>query len=435
MPITIWKPREYAQGFAETGADDPPAPFLPINGEVAAAPYNRDTKVREVTRFTGSTTQHYRDTGEFEVTIPHGYVEPSDVREGYLVTIEDAVYMIEDYEWERTEDGYFCTISGRDLGGLLDRHIPTYRRESGRLEGDIKEFMTRFFSSYFVAKGDINLALPERCGWFRDAERMAEGGWVAYENEALASINANDSSANMEIISYGAALRILTSYKDMGYRFDVRFDETLGLHTLQLVLYKPEDEGILLRSDGRGVSGFSYSRETRETVNAAFVFAKSRWVNEYGVGWKQAEEPIYTHYLLPFKEDGANWAEVANAWSGIAIDLGEVPAEEDTEGGDVTAWMQGQLVDIYSAPIETVTFSYDNRGAYKYGEHFGLGSLVSLVDDYTGAGLTARLTGVTTKYEAGKPKEYDFVFGDKRPTQADKLKRKFSLIDRKTYSI
>ena len=439
MPITIWKPREYAEGFATSGVE---GSFVPANGEVAAAPYNRDTKIREVTRFTGYTERHYRDTGYFELVIPQGSVEPSDIKAGYLVSVEDYVYMIEDYAWELTEDGYEVTISGRDLGGLLDRHIPTHRRESGSLSApkraDLKAFLLPFFESYFEYSGDINQALPEKCGWFRDAERMPEGGWIAFEGVAEdQSESAEESSANVEIVSYGEALRIMAGYKKMGYRFDVKYDELLGIHTLQLVLYKPDeaDEGILLNSRGRGVSDFSYSFEAQEAVNAAFVFAKSRWVQAYGGTWTQAEEPIHITYMLPFEQEGANWAEVANAWSGVAIDLGEVPEENDLAGGDAVRWMRGQLVDIYREPVETVKFSYDNSGACKYGQHFGLGSSVSIADDYLGVGLTARLTGVTTNYEAGEPKSYDFVFGSERLTQADKLKRRFSYIDRRTYSI
>lgn len=437
MPITIWKPREYATGFADNGAE---GGYLPDNGEVAATPYNRDTKIREVTRYTGSTTRRYRDYGEFEMTIPQGYVEPSDVKAGYLATIEDAVYMIEDYTWELTESGYECTISGRDLGALLDRHIPTHRRESGMVSaqnmGNVVSFLEKFFTSYFVYSDDINLALPERCGWFRDTERKPADGWVIVSGETEGDTGA--SSAEFELMSYGAWLRIVAAYRDMGYRFNVPFNETLGLHTVQLELYKPsptDTQEILLKSDGRGVSGFSYSYETREAVNAAFVIAKSRWVNVYGVGWEQAEDPIHTTYLLPFERNGANWAEVANDWSGIAIDLGEAPADQDAAAGDAIAWMRDQMGDIYTNPVTTVEFSYDNSGAYKYGQHFGLGSIIHLADEYTGIGVTARLMGVTTKYEAGASKGYDFVFGDERLTQADKLKRKFSYIDRKTYSI
>lgn len=442
MPLTIWKPREYENEFRlSVAGGDFPAGF-PINGDHAAPPYNRDTKVREVTRFTGKTYRYYRETGEFEITIPQGYVEPSDVQAGYLVTIDGYVYIIEDYEWTLTDQGYQCTISGRDLGGLLDRYIPTHRRVSGAIEApqgsSIVAFMEKFFTSYFNVNHDINEKLPERCGWFRDSDRKLSSGWVALETDINEPDEVNEDSASVEIVSYGDVIRIMTGYHDMGYRFDVVYDENLGVHTVQLVIYKPfndTDDDVLFRVGGRGVSGFYYSKETRDAINAAFVFVKSRWFTELGVGWKQTEEPENIQYFLPFERNGRNWADVANNWSGIAIDLGEVPAENDVAGGDAEKWVDKQLIDVYRAPIETAGFSYDNSGAYKFGEHFGIGSLISIADDYTGVGLTARLTGVVTSYDAGKAKEYDFVLGDKRLSQADKLKRRFSHIDRIIYSV
>lgn len=435
MSITIWKPRQYAEGFADNGEE---GVFAPTNGEVANVLYSRDVKVREVARFTGSTTQRYRNAGEFEITIPQGYVLPSDVQDGHLVTIGDTVYMIEDYTWEVTEEGYQCTISGRDLNGLLDRHIPTHRRSSGSVQTSaaaIRNFFDRFFTSSTFISDEVSTLLPEQCGWFRDTDRRPADGWVVVTGVDEGALGA---SGSYELVSYGAIMRIMTGYHEAGYRFNAAFDEALGLHTVQIEVYKPADSGVLLNSKGRGVSGFSYSRETRDEVNAAFIVAKSRWYRTYGPGsniWEQGEEPIYSYFLAPFKKEGANWAEVANRWRGVAIDLGEVPEDEDTEGGAVWDWMRGQLEDFYQTPTETIEFSYDNSGAYKYGQHFGLGSLVSIADDYTGVGATLRLVGVTTKYEAGQAKGYDFTFGSERITQADKLKSKFSRIDRKTYSV
>lgn len=436
MPLTIWKPRQYAQGFADKGAE---GSFLPDNGEHAAAPFNRDTKVREVTRFTGWTIRKYCDAGEFEAIIPAGYVEPGEVVPGYLVTIDDYVYMIEGYEWTLTESGYECTISGRDLGALLERHVPTFRRASGAISAEtvegMKSFLQPFFTSYFNYASDINNELPETCGWFRDVERRPLGGWVVIDPDESDGEPGSYTSADVELISYGAALRLMASYRDLGYRFNCSFNEGIGLHTLQLELYKPQDSGVMLRSTGRGVSGFTYSRDTRDAVNAVFAVALSRWGFGNGMGWVQAEEPIYGRYGFQYDINGANWAEIANAWSGAALDLGEIPEENDATAEAGAAWMREQVKDAYQTEALTVEMEYDNSGAYRYGEHFGLGSQVTIKDDFLNIASVARLVEVETKYEAGAAKAYGFKFGDNRITQADKLKKKFSHLEKKSYSV
>ena len=442
VSIIIWQPRQYTPVWAIVGNDGSGrVRYRPCNSEPAAEPYHKDALIREVTRYTGWTQEYYANSGEMEITIPAGQVQPEDIARGRFVQIDGKQYEIEDYEWSLTNGGYEVTISGRDFGGRMDREIPTIRDASGVISGDmtyVEEIARAFFDSYYMNETNAAFNLPEYAGWFRDADRKPEGGWVVWqiegEHDLGETFNA-EGGGELELVSYGALLRYMMNFYDLGYRFSFVFNQEAGLFQLQMQLYRPEESGVVLHSTGRGVSGFKYALEGRDTVNAAFVCAKSRWFKALDAEAVSSEDPVYPILSLQFKQEGSNWADVANNWSGRVLDCGEVPEENDTSIDAARAWLEGQTVDIYQTPAETVEFSYDNSGPYKYGVHFGLGSKVHLVDEFLNIGLSQRLRGVKTKYEAGKAKEYEFEFGDQRRTTADKLLKRLSELDRKNYSI
>ena len=63
MPITIWMPARYAEGFAYDETTG-----VPVNGETEQSPYDRDTKVCEITQYKGWKESHFCACGEFEAT-------------------------------------------------------------------------------------------------------------------------------------------------------------------------------------------------------------------------------------------------------------------------------------------------------------------------------------------------------------------------------
>lgn len=443
MSLIIWQPRQYADGWATVGNDSGETRhrYRPCNNYPAGEPYDKDALIREVTRFTGWTQENYADTGEMEIVIPAGQVLPSDIKKGRMLAVDGRHYVIEDFTWTLEAEGWACTVSGRDFGGRMDKEIPTARDASGAVSGDmtyIYDMATYFLKSYEQNETSAAFNLPEYAGWFRDLEREPASGSVVWDIEGeydLGEAFNAEANGDLEIVSYGALIRYMCNFYDLGYKFVFDYDHEKELHTVQIQLYRPEDSGVIFRDNGRGVSGFEYAFESRDTVNAAFVCAKSRWRQGLNEDPTKAEEPTYPLLSLPFKKEGAGWHDVANNWSGRVVDCGEVPEENDTSISAARAWIEGQTIDVYQNDTESVAFEYDNSGFYKYGVHFGLGSKVAIYSDYLGLAATQRLYGVKTKYEAGKAKSYEFEFGDQRRTTADKLLKRFAEIDRKTYSI
>ena len=281
MPITIWKPREYGGGFSYHGGA---GGTLPINGEAADAPFDRDTKVREVARFTGWKKTYFCDTGEFEITTQA--VTPDDVKAGFMVDIEGEQFVIEDVRWEYGDDGYSCTFSGRDFWKFPENQIAhRWIGESFHITGYDDEFtgetLARAVSDWFTTMA---------AGWWRDRLRFPNAdagvGWQDWNkivrfdlsNTTQAAVLAKTLSANVtDIMSYASEWRMFCNWFGVGLRFDFEFDEIAGVYLIKPVFYDGKDRGIVVNTTDRGVSGFEYEKNTRGTVNAAFCMFESNY--------------------------------------------------------------------------------------------------------------------------------------------------------------
>lgn len=442
MSVIIFKPRQYAPDFAF----EPPSPS---NGDVADAPYDKDTRVREVTRYTGSKTLKYADTGEFSITLLAGQAKAEDVKDGYLMLIDGDPFIIEAYTWSLTENGYECDVSGRDFGAYLDNAICTkYPNKdeayNGSTDGkisidDVTGLIARFFDGNTNPHSwDWNVEAPEHCGWFRDDERKGAAWYSTAFEDTSATGERRGSNVVQEVMSYGAILRTFCNWYGIGYRWRVEWNEASGLYSVGIELYNRADSSnVMIRSTMRGVSGFSYDYDARDSVNAVIHSASSQWYQPDPTGgYVQDEENKHAILGVSFDPGSAvNYAEVANSWRSKFVDLGDVPQESDATSADALKWISEQdITENYSKPTEKISFTYDNSGIFKYGEHFKMGSRVTIVDDFLGIGSDQQLTEVQTNYDAGEPKSYAFSFGDSTVTQADKLKRKFAEIDRRTYA-
>lgn len=455
MPITIWKPAEYNEVFSR---DVSGASQSAINGIYAAAPYDNDTKVCEIARFTGWKQLYYADTGEFEVVVSAGQVRPGQVKRNYLVNFDGDMFVIEDFEWNKTSEGYECVISGRDMGRYLDDEII-----KGFLVGDslnywkvesegktsvrnINAFLRGFFRQTAAAGGAINWNSP--VGWFRDTKRCeTKNTFIRYDftDEEATLAEEKGSKIVTDILSYGSTLRKLLAYFGIGYRWDVA-PKAAGLATVALVLYDHGAGDVTMRADGRGVSNNSYYERYRGSCNAAHVDAVSAWAtpanmhyryrtgfDETGWWFDETNAEKNARFMQYSTSSYANWAEVAADWRERYIDLAKCPEENQATLEDFLAWVDTNSEDYRVPPEIGYSFSYDNSGAYKYGVHFSLGSTVTIQDDFLGITVTQRLTGVKETFVGGASKGYDFEFGDQSITRKNAISRKFVELNRKTY--
>ena len=492
MPLIIWEPRRYEQAWPAVDLSQwtgsPWAQIMPINGEPASGPKGGDHLIREVSRFTGSKTMRYRDTGEFEATIPAGQVEPKDIKAGRLVDLDGDMYVIENYEWQLGENGYSVTISGRDFGLYLDtRYVVTeptqlntnesyggggvntvtakavkalldafflYNPDTG-LDPDgsgIASPYGKLFEKYDLASGKVSKNKKwggfEHCGWWVDTDRC---------NDAAASIGSRNAVMELgdesvleksvgterveEATTWGALVRTWCSWLDLGYRFRFTYDSERGVYRVSPVVYNRMDSGKVLRSNSRGVSGFKMAHETRDTVSAVIATAKYKQVvNETETEYSKVLHVEYGAFDSDGNDLCGNWCEVSEQHRQKFVDYGDIPEDEyDQSGGGAAElsavnWLDNQMRAEVVRATDTIEFEYDNSGQLRYGEDFFLGSRLSIVDDYLGTAQTSTLTEVKAKYDAGAAVSYKFTFGDRALTTADKLKSKLGIIDRRTFA-
>ena len=449
MPITIWEPARYAEGFAIDDSE------FPINGVRLSGVLGTDHKIREIARFAGSTTDYFADTGEMEFTFSGYDVEPSDIKRGRLIEVEGRHYIIEQFSWEVTEEGHICTISGRDLGAYLDNIIDISNTKIGpykyySLDGETMEPRTSigyiahdFFGGPLTAPdgynvdewNDMGKMWRNYCGWFRDEDRLP----VRYVEDFEKTVAALQPMLVQNINTTGANIRILANVFNIGYRFQLTWNENKKMYEICLVAYNKADLDVRFHSTDRGVSGWKYQEDGRTEVNAALTLASTTWN-----GWRVAtgdwveeqntENPVAIS-SFDYKTAGLkNNAEVAEFMSMGTEDFGAVSEEFDGSWTQPRAWLAKQSTSIYQEPEKQVSFEYDNSGPLKFGQHFELGSSIVLADEYTGISSRQKLIAVKTTYAAGAAKSYGFTFGSQTIKQSDIIKKKFGKVDRRLFT-
>lgn len=456
MPITIWEPARYAEGFANNAYN------YPANGSNAAAPYNRDTKVCEIPRFTGWKQVYFCDTGEFEITTQQ--ITPEQAQRGYMVEIDGDMFVIEDVTWELGEGGYTCTLGGRDFWAFAERQIS--RRWVG--------------NAYFVGDGGSTLFsgsalrfevsrffwyLDQNAGWWRDKRRFPQvsGGLnnldEIYPELVLIEFNSENSEQGFlygdvgvqncrEIMPFASEWRLFCSWFGVGLRFGFEWQDEAGVYAIKPTIYEGRDMGIIINTSDRGVSDFRFSESSRTDVNAVFMAWDSKAWRYAGSGdvskvykadnltgttlANTLEESVSCVSTILAEDDAANYPERAIAFSEKFLSMGQVPDENDAEADSMKAWAKETAKGELKASEKEFSFRYTNEGAYRYGEHFTIGDKITIQDYFLGVQSSQRLTGVKTTYgedELG----YDFEFSNQRISQNETLKRKFAEIDRRTF--
>lgn len=458
MSLIIWKPAQYVQEFVE---EDITGDYMtPVNGETLAAPYDRDTVVREVPRFTGWKKECYCDTGEFEVTTAD--VKPEDVRRGNMVWLDGSVFVIEGYEWNLTENGHECTISGRDFWRYPESEIRLrYLGDPYRTlwDDDSGDYESNKFPVYNIASeidGFLHDGYDRMAGWFRDRRRYPQGydasedlfhGRLTKCPDSIATNKTDGEPTVSEVMNYGAEWRMMASWLNVGIRFAFAFDEDAGVFTIQPEIYEGEDNNVELRADGRGVSSFRYSEDGRNAINAVLAtwtsekrifegvnhqykgnaFTGATYANE-----SAADYVNYFFYIAP--NEHKSYAERLELFSQKHLDAGATPSESDGTKAKMMAWLRTNIEAEIVKPEQAFEFEYDNSGAYKYGVHFNVGDLLTVRDQYLGIAAKQRLVTVTTNYEAGSAKSYAFEFGEQTIKSAylAKVQRKLSELSKRT---
>lgn len=449
MSITIWEPARYVAGFATDSSG------LPINGALAAPPFDRDTKVREIVRFDGWKETHYCDTGEFEIVTDEA--RPEDIRRGLMVDIEGDMFVIEDYEWSIERGVYACKMGGRDFWKFpeseIDRRyigIP-YDTTDGQFNG---REIVKSISTYMHY-------VDQKAGWFRDMRRFP---WAVqdfpdyYQNITQVDMPASDAAAFLaksagnqvahEIMPYASEWRLFASWFGVGIRFRFAFNRESGVYEIHPEIYQGADNGVRIRSTDRGVSGFKYVNSTRTAVNAAFVGWESKrfsYMPDYirykgdsfgGLVTDHGEDTNRGNIsnildAVSGKDGAGNYAERAAWFSEKYLNAGAAPQDSDNTEAQMKAWIKTAVEAAYVPTEQSFEFTYDNTGLYKYGVHFNLGDWVTIEDRVLDVSSKQRLTSVKTTYKSSG-KTYEFDFNGQRISQGETLKRKISEIDRRT---
>jgi hypothetical protein len=446
MPVTIWEPARYADGFAHNSMG------IPINGDIAAAPHDKDAKVCEICAFEGWKEVHYCDGGEFEITTAD--VAPEHIKRGNFVNFDGDFFIIDDYDWEIVDGTYVCTFSGRDFwkfpnSEIARRAVGTRYGESGLTGAFLFDEIDGFFSS-----------TNRRVGWFRDERRFAfaEKGSGEYRYR-LTSDGTNGGGfaskgvgvqVSNDVMSYGAEWRLFANMLQCGIRFDVVFNSVSGLFEVRPIVYDGRERDIVINSRDAGVSGFRFGFAGRAEVNAVYSVFKSGnaywganldnlYENE-GMGevWFDMNgnsQDVVSKANVVKSGDAANFAQLLVSFSEVFSDLGDVPSEVDASSveklNDVENWALAEMEKAIIEPTTSFEFAYNNGGAYRFGEHFGIGDKITIVDDYLGVSSSQKLTTVKTVYSVSG-KRFEFEFTNQRIKQSDVLKRRFYELNRRT---
>jgi hypothetical protein len=377
-----------------------------------------------------------------------------------MVLLDGSVFVIEAYRWELTEDGYLCTMGGRDFWRypeceIHERNVgDPYRNLFG---GENASDTSNKYNGEclvmdvceFLRDEHLNLA-----GWFRDRRRYpqaVDGG--AFYPDLIAKYPADflkrktaGAPTVANIMSYASEWRMFASWFDVGIRFNFAFDENAGVFTIQPEVYKGESSGVTLRDDGRGVSGFEYSEDGRNAVNAVlaswisaartFPGTNHKYKGNLFTGATTADADAknivnFFNYIAP--NEHQSYAERLELYSEKYLDMGTVPPDSDGTRAKMMEWLQSGIEAEEVKPEKSFAFEYDNSGAYRYGEHFRLGDTLIVRSDFLGVASSQRLVTVTTKYDAGAAKSYAFEFGSQRIGNTTAiLKKKLIEIDKRT---
>lgn len=456
MPVTIFQPKQYKKTFAKNENG------IPINGEAAAAPNDRDIKICEITRFEGWTTECFCDVGEFEITTRD--VDPAHVKTDYIVFFEDRLFVIETIKWERDAEGYICTFGGRDMWKYLETHYTPY--QNGEYYEDftvntIWSVLLEFFSDEtrdYEHEPGITHYVDEFAGWFRDNKRR-NFSKVRYQNGISYGDFLEKSLGRVEMtepLTYGAQIREWANALGVGVTFGTVYGytneswERVNIFRIFFTLIGERDNGITIDASDRGVSGFSYEYDERNMVNATTL---SFDTNPYGLVNKYANKPKYVNHggivnadieattretkevIFHSRKDTAkNYAERAHKHSERMINVSSIPSDVNTKT-KFRKWINKELTKGYTDPDSIVSFAYDNQGRYQYHRDFELGDIITITDGFLGVNSKQQLRKVKANYKADAPVSYEFDFGKQRVTQADKLKTKFREIDRRTFGL
>jgi hypothetical protein len=458
MPVTIWEPARYAEGFAHDSYGQP------INGALAAAPHDKDVKVCEICAFDGWKESHYCDCGEFEITTAD--VSPEHIKRGNFVNFDGDFFIIEDYEWEIVDGVYTCTFSGRDFWKFPNSEVS--RREVGTrygADGLTGAFMMDEINRFFFS-------VMFQVGWFRDQRRFPtirqnEAGFFEITTDATGGGFASKSAGiqvSSDVMSHGAEWRLFANMLQCGLRFDVAFNENKGLFEVLPAIYSGTDRGVVINSRSAGVSGFKFGFSGRGEVNAVYsVFKSGKGFKLTNREWRYESDQDGISDVTSLMPEGAamnvnatnivseseskNFAGRIVSFGEVFSDLGDIPSEvEDAVTGDdsltnpadydyshIENWAIAEMEKALVKPSVSFEFSYNDSGAYRFGKHFNLGDKVTLVDDYLGVSSSQRLTTVKTVYAEGS-KRYEFEFTNQRISQSEALKRRFYELNRRTLS-
>lgn len=463
MPVIIFKPRQYAAGFATADPNtvytyDDALGRSPKNGDIAPPPNDKDVKVCEISRFEGWTTEYFCDVGEFEITTRD--VLPGDVTTDNLVYFDGRIFVIERINWELDNEGYICTFGGRDMwkyaeSVYIDNKVGV---DAGTINGlNVFRTVEYFFNSaYSLGMWDV--------GWWRDKDRKGrrvyEFANSTYDEMINKKVNLGIYSTN---ITRGAAFRHECNLLKVGFTIGAEYNASNGLFGIVTRFRDARDNGIIMSTSDSGISSLIYEIDTRNETNSTFAFydndlfelAGSWWTGAEKYGKLKAYGKLTSADVSRFaraekrwfwhakNDDCKNYAEREHRRSERLINIGE-PSQEikDAMTPDTTdaknafaKWLNESATEGYEDKTVVLKFEYDWKGRYKFGEDIRLGDMITVKDDFLGLSTKQQLTGVKKTYKAGSGVSYEFDFSNQRISTFESLKRRLDVIDRRTFGL
>ena len=460
MPIVIWQPPIYTGFTVQSQTSSTNA----TPGTVAAAPFNKPSRVKEVARFKGWKTSLYRGTGEFSITIDSSAIRPREAVIGHLVNFDDGTtYRIEGVEWTRGTNGYEVTLTGRGIESFYDAFIYKPSLSIGTALPSASGGKATRATLFAVAKpataiGAVAVTTTQIPS--PNLSFLAPTGDVvsAIEYETAALQNGAGYGNYKEPMTAGALLRTLCGWFGVGYSLTFQRQHSgssayFADKPTATIFNRDPANAITIYTDDRGVTKFNYSYDARNAVNQVLYLVGTKYPFtqkvdadtghsfDYNFTTSAAQtNKVLSAAALIRKGTAKSFFDMGTYGAVKLVDLGNVPDPNNDNTGyndgskaAVKAWVNQQIsADDITTPTESVSFTYDNSGRYKYGEDFFLGSTVRLIDEFLGLETRQILTQVKTNYNAGAALGFDFTFGEQQITQADKLISKFSELSRKT---
>lgn len=307
-------------------------------------------------------TERYSKCGDFEIYMPVDINYLLMLKKGYYLRIPDSdtVMIIEDiYIDTDIENGNYLTVSGRSIESILDRRIAW-----GEFNDAFTEELQNFVS-YLLENHVINPSDPDR--QIKDFVFMRDDSLDDLEFEAKLSCDNIYDLIESLCGTFSVGFKV-TLDEDNRFIFKLYSgkDRSYNQNENAYVVFSPAYDNLI---------SSNYIDSDRHSKNVTLVAGKGenndRPLITVGSGQGLNRRELYT--------DAKNVSSNANGT--------QLSEEEYIKLLEQT----GTQNLVKNAPIISLEANIDPTGIFKYGEHYSVGDIVQIENEY-GIQGTARIT-------------------------------------------